>query len=51
MEGEYDNLNISYNIKMKEIILASNNKNKLKELKKELSKFDINVISQKRSGF
>lgn len=51
MEGEHDYLNISYNIKMKEIILASNNKNKLKELKKELSKFGINVISQKEAGF
>lgn len=34
-----------------ELILASNNKNKLKELKEKLSKFDIEVISQKEAGF
>ena len=33
------------------LILASNNKNKLKELKEKLSKFDIEVISQKEAGF
>lgn len=36
---------------MKEIILASNNKNKLKEFKEKLKRFDINVISQKEAGF
>lgn len=36
---------------MKEIILASNNKNKLRELKDKLKKFDINIISQKEAGF
>ena len=34
-----------------ELILASNNKNKLKELKEKLSKFNIEVISQKEAGF
>ena len=33
------------------LILASNNKNKLKELKEKLSKFNIEVISQKEAGF
>lgn len=36
---------------MKEVILASNNKNKLKEFKEKLKRFDINVISQKEAGF
>ncbi|MBR3133324.1 MAG: XTP/dITP diphosphatase [Clostridia bacterium] len=35
---------------MKEIILASNNKGKLIELKEKLSKFGLNVISQKEAG-
>lgn len=35
---------------MKEIVLASNNKNKLKELKEKLSAFGIQVISQKEAG-
>lgn len=35
---------------MKEVILASNNQNKVKELREKLSKFDINVISQKEAG-
>lgn len=34
-----------------EIILASNNKNKLRELKEKLKKFEIEVISQKEAGF
>ena len=33
------------------IILASNNKNKLREIKKELSIFGIDVISQKEAGY
>ena len=37
--------------KRKEIILASNNKNKLRELKEKLKKFNIEVISQKEAGF
>lgn len=36
---------------MKEIVLASNNKNKLQEFKNKLKKFNINVISQKEAGF
>lgn len=36
---------------MKEVILASNNKNKLREFKEKLKKFDIDVISQKEVGF
>lgn len=36
---------------MKEIILASNNKNKLSEYKEKLERFNINVISQKEAGF
>ena len=36
---------------MKEVILASNNKNKLREFKEKLKKFDIDVISQKEAGF
>ena len=35
---------------MKQIILASNNKNKLQEIKNKLKKFDIDVISQKEAG-
>lgn len=35
---------------MKKIILASNNKNKLKELKEKLEEFNIEVISQKEAG-
>lgn len=33
------------------IILASNNKNKLREIKSKLSSFNINVLSQKEAGF
>lgn len=33
------------------IILASNNKNKLRELKEKLNKFKIEVISQKEAGY
>lgn len=36
---------------MKKIILASNNINKLKELKEKLKPFKINVISQKEAGY
>ena len=36
---------------MREVILASNNKNKLKEFKEKLKKFDINVVSQEEAGF
>lgn len=36
---------------MREVILASNNKNKLAEFKEKLKKFDINVVSQKEAGF
>lgn len=35
----------------KTIILASNNQNKLKEIKSKLSLFNIEVISQKEAGF
>ena len=35
---------------MKEIILASNNSNKLREMKEKLSAFGISVISQKEAG-
>lgn len=35
---------------MNEIILASNNQNKLREIKQKLAKFNINVISQKEAG-
>lgn len=34
-----------------EIILASNNKNKLRELKEKLKEFNIEVISQAEAGF
>ena len=34
-----------------DIILASNNKNKLKEMKEKLSIYNMNVISQKEAGF
>ena len=34
-----------------ELIIASNNKNKLRELREKLSKLDISVISQKEAGF
>ena len=34
-----------------EVILASNNKNKLKEIQEKLEKFDIKVVSQKEAGF
>ncbi len=34
-----------------DIILASNNSNKLKEMKTKLSKYDMNVISQKEAGY
>ena len=34
-----------------DIILASNNKNKLVEMKEKLSKYDMNVISQKEAGY
>ena len=34
-----------------EVIFASNNKNKLRELKEKLKKFDIEVVSQKEAGF
>ena len=36
---------------MEEIILATNNKNKVEEMKEKLKKFDIDVISQKEAGF
>ena len=36
---------------MKEIILASNNKHKLKEFQEKLRNFNIEVISQKEAGF
>ena len=35
---------------MKEIIIATNNKNKVKEMKEKLSKYDITVISQSEAG-
>ena len=35
---------------MTEIVLASNNQNKLREIKSKLEKFNINVISQKEAG-
>ena len=34
-----------------EIILASNNNNKLREMKEKLNNYDIDVISQKEAGF
>lgn len=34
-----------------DIILASNNANKLKEMKEKLSKYNMNVVSQKEAGF
>ena len=34
-----------------EVILASNNKNKLNEIKNKLSEFGIDVISQKEAGY
>ena len=34
-----------------ELIFGSNNKNKLRELKSKLQKFNINVISQEEAGF
>ena len=34
-----------------DIILASNNENKVKEMKEKLHKFNMNVISQKEAGF
>ena len=36
---------------MKSIILASNNKNKLREIKDVLEQFNINVISQEEAGY
>ena len=36
---------------MKEIILASNNKHKLKEFQEKLRNFNIEVISQKEAVF
>lgn len=36
---------------MKQIILASNNEHKLKELKQKLKDLDINVITQKEAGY
>ena len=38
-------------VNKKQIILASNNINKLKELREKLSAFNIEVISQKEAGF
>lgn len=35
---------------MKEIIIATNNKNKIREMKEKLARFDINVISQSEAG-
>lgn len=35
---------------MKEIILATNNQNKVREMKEKLSKYGINVISQREAG-
>ena len=35
---------------MKEIILATNNQNKVREMKKKLSSFDIKVLSLKEAG-
>ena len=34
-----------------EIILATNNKGKIGEMKKKLSKYSMDVISQKETGF
>ncbi len=34
-----------------DIILASNNRNKLKEMRAKLSKYNMNVISQKEAGY
>ena len=34
-----------------EIILASNNQNKIKEIKEKVKKLNINIISQKEAGF
>ncbi len=36
---------------MKQIILASNNEHKLKELKQKLQNLDIDVVSQKEAGY
>ena len=35
---------------MKELILATNNKNKVSEMKEKLSKYGINVLSQSEAG-
>ena len=35
---------------MKEIIIATNNKNKIREMKEKLAQFSINVISQSEAG-